>query len=124
MDKKKVTIKDLIARKETIKERVNKTVQLHIKSLDGLITIQKPSRQLVLDALDMGKESGDSYMAYNTVIEPNLKDKELQEAYGCVAPMEIVDKIFEPGEVAQIAQECVILAGYGDSVKLVDEVKN
>ena len=39
-------------------------------------------------------------------------------------PMEIVDKIFEPGEIPQIAIECLKLAGYIDGVKVVDDIKN
>ena len=39
-------------------------------------------------------------------------------------PMEIVDKIFEPGEIPQIAMEALRLAGYVDGVKVVDDIKN
>ncbi|QNB48210.1 hypothetical protein BR63_19205 [Thermanaerosceptrum fracticalcis] len=123
MDKKKLTIKDLIAKKEAIKDQ-SKILQLYVKSLDGLITIQKPSRQLCLDAIEMGNAEGDAYLVYNSVVEPNLKDKELQDAFGCVSPLDIVEAIFEPGEIVSIAKECLVFAGYGDNVKLVDEIKN
>lgn len=124
MNKNKLTIKDLLQRKEAIKaKRVNETKNLYVKSLDGIITINKPDRSLCLDAMEMG-ENGDAYMVYNCVIEPNLKAQELQEDYGCVIPMEIVEKLFEPGEIAGIARECVALAGYGDSVTVVEDIKN
>ena len=48
----------------------------------------------------------------------------IRDAYGCVEPMEIVEKIFEPGEIPQIAVECLKLAGYIDGVKAVDDIKN
>ncbi len=121
--KNKVTIKDLIAKKDLFDSRKNKTTELLITSLEGTITIRKPSRELCLDALEMDK-SGDQYLVYNCVTEPNLKNEELQNEFGCVSPMEIVEKIFEPGEIASIAKACVELAGYGDSVKVVDEIKN
>ena len=38
--------------------------------------------------------------------------------------MEIVEKIFAPGEIPQIAVECLKLAGYVDGVKAVDDIKN
>ena len=124
MNKNKLTIKDLLKRKEDISsKRVKETKSLYVKSLDGVISIQKPDRALCLDALGMDQD-GDSYMVYNCVVEPNLKDPELQQEYGCVTPMEIAEKLFEPGEIAGIARECVSLAGYGDSVTVVDEIKN
>lgn len=118
---KKVTLKDLIAKKEQIKNKKNETKQLFVSSLDGTITVQKPSRELCLEALDMDSQRGDTYLVYHCVIEPNLKDKELQDSFGCVEPIEIVEHIFEAGEVSSIAKELVKFAGYVDSVK---EVKN
>ena len=35
-----------------------------------------------------------------------------------------MEKIFDDGEISPIAMECMKLAGYIDSVKLVEEVKN
>lgn len=93
-----------------------------MKSLDGTIQIESPTSALAREAQDM--ENGDNYMVYSCVTEPPLKSKELQEAFGCVEPMEIVEKIFEPGEIPQIAIECLKLAGYVDGVKAVDDIKN
>ncbi|QEK11696.1 hypothetical protein FQB35_04580 [Crassaminicella thermophila] len=121
---KKVTLKELIARKHEIEDQKNAKKDLYIKSLDGVITVEKPSRELCIDAMDMGAADGDKYLVYSCVIEPNLKDTELQKAYGCAEPMDIVEKIFESGEITQIAKACVFLAGYGDSVKMVDDIKN
>ena len=39
-------------------------------------------------------------------------------------PEEIVEKLFDAGEITPIAMECMKLAGYVNSVKLVEEVKN
>lgn len=122
---KKVTLQDLIAKAEQKKQCKKELRQLYVKSLDGIITIIKPDRKLILEAMDMEDESeGDKYLVYNCVVEPNLKDKELQQAYNVVSPMDVVDEIFEPGEVASISKELIKLAGYVDSVKLVDDIKN
>lgn len=121
----KVTLKDLIARAEQSKADKKELRQLYVASLDGTITIIKPDRAMVLEAMDMGnEEDGDRYLVYNCVVEPNLKDKDLQNAYKTVSPLDIVDKIFDPGEVASISKEIVRLAGYIDSVKVVDDIKN
>ena len=118
----KITLDELLRRKEQMLDgkKKKKTGTLYIKSLGGTITIESPD--LARDAQDM--DSGDAYMVYSCVIEPNLKSKELQQAFGCVEPMEIVDKIFDVGEIPQIAVECLKLAGYVDGVKAVDDIKN
>ena len=120
----KITLTELIRRKEQMLEskKKPKTETLYIKSLDGTITIESPTSALARDAQDM--DNGDAYMVYSCVTEPCLKSRELQEAFGCIDPMEIVDKIFEPGEIPQIAIECLKLAGYIDGVKVVDDIKN
>ena len=120
----KITLKELLARKEAMLEskKKPKTAELYIKSLDGTITVEGPTSALARDAQDM--DDGDVYLCYQCVIEPNLKSKELQDAFGCVTPMEIVEKIFSPGEVPQISVECLKLSGYIDGVKAVEAVKN
>lgn len=125
MDKNtKITLQELIRRKEQMLEakRIPKTANLYIKSLGGTITIESPTAALAKDAQEM--DNGDAYMVYSCVTEPCLKSRELQEAFGCIDPMEIVDKIFDPGEIPQIAIECLKLAGYIDGVKVVDDIKN
>lgn len=120
----KITLKDLIARKEQMLEskRQEKTAELYVKSLGGTITITSPTAALARDA--QGMENGDDYMVYSCVVEPCLKSKELQAEFGCVEPLEIVQKVFDAGEIPQIALECLKLAGYLDSVKQVSEIKN
>lgn len=125
MDKNtKITLQELIRRKEQMLEakRIPKTANLYIKSLGGTITIESPTAALAKDAQEM--DNGDAYMVYSCVTEPCLKSRELQDAFGCIEPMEIVDKIFEAGEIPQIAIECLKLAGYIDGVKVVDDIKN
>ena len=120
----KITLQELIRRKEQMLEskRQPKTATLYIKSLDGTITIESPTAALARDAQEM--DNGDAYMVYSCVTEPCLKSKELQNEFGCVDPMEIVDKVFDTGEIPQIAVECLKLAGYVDGVKVVNEIKN
>ena len=120
----KITLQELIRRKEQMLEskRTPKTATLYIKSLDGTITIESPTADLARDAQEM--DNGDAYLVYSCVTEPCLKSRELQDAFGCVDPMEIVEKVFAVGEIPQIAMECLKLAGYVDGVKAVEDVKN
>lgn len=122
---KKATLEDLISRAEQRKKDKKEVRKLYIKSLDSTITIIKPDRALVLESLNMEDETeADKYLVYNSVVEPNLKDKSLQEAYKTISPLDVVDEIFDPGEIAGISKEIVKLAGYGDSVQVVNDIKN
>ena len=111
-------------RKEQMIEskKKKKSCELYVKSLDGTIIVEAPSAALARDAQEM--ENGDAYLVFQCVVEPNLKSKEIQEAFGCAEPMEIVDKIFDVGEVPQVSVECLKLTGYIEGVKAVDELKN
>lgn len=124
MDKRtKLTLAELMKRKEQMlaAKKTKKTQDLYVKSLDALITIEEPSGTLCRDANDMDAGEGDKYMCFECIKEPNLKSQELQESFGCIEPMDIVDMIFLPGEIPQIAIACMKLAGYMGGV---DEVKN
>lgn len=119
----KMTLDELLKRKEQIiaSRKVKKRKDLYIESIDAVITIEEPTAALYRDAVEMDPEDADKYMCFECIKEPNLKSKEVQEAFGCAVPMDIVDMIFLPGEIAQISVECIRLAGYGVGVK---EVKN
>jgi len=123
-NKTKITLAELMRRKEQMLEskKKKKSRELYVKSLDGTIIVEAPSAALARDAQEM--ENGDVYVVFQCVVEPNLKSKEIQEAFGCAEPMEIVEKIFDVGEVPQISVECLKLAGYIEGVKAVDELKN
>ena len=125
----RLTLDEMIRRSEQAKEAKskNKTKELYVESLDGTITITKPTRNQVTDAMNMDASSGesDAYLVYECVTEPPLKNKQLQQAYGCQDPLDIIDKIFEPGEVVNISKAALSFAGYvDDSVKAVEELKN
>jgi hypothetical protein len=121
MVKKKLDIKDLIANADKIKQRKNETKEFYVKSLNGTVTVKKPDKQLISDSLDMeDTHQADLYIIYETVVEPNFKDSTLQEVYGAVG-YEVLEEIFDPGEISTLAKLIVEFAGYGDSV---EEIKN
>lgn len=129
MDKKtKITLAELMARKEQMlaSKKTSKTKELYVASLDGTITITEPSREVIMEASQFEDNKGDVYTVYQCVTEPNLKDRELQKAFECVEPMEIVEKVFSAGEITNIALKCIELAGYGqDSIKeIIKDTKN
>ncbi|NBI30899.1 phage tail assembly chaperone [Chengkuizengella marina] len=127
---KKLTIADLLSQKEQLKKRKKRTMTLYIESVDAEIIIEEPSRAFAMEALEMAQDDkrsdqADTHVVYHCVVEPNLKDKELQKQFGCVEPTDIVDIIFRPGEVSTISRQVLELAGYGQGVQKVDrEIKN
>lgn len=125
---KKLTTTDLLKRKEQYKVKDDVKEDVYIERLDATITIKKPDRALCMDALQLTKDeqgsNADVFLVYNVVVEPNLKDKELQKEFGCVEPSDIVEKIFDAGEIMQLSQIALELSGYNSGVKRVKDLKN
>ncbi len=118
-----VSIEELIARREEIEKK--KEERYDLATSIGTITVKKPTKAFVAEALDL-ETGSDEYTLYNLCVAPSLKDHALQQAYGCVEPTDIVDKLFEPGEVVAIVKSIMAKAGYGEKIEAVihKEVKN
>jgi len=122
---KKVTLEALVKQSKTLKEKKPSVREVYIHSLDGTVTVEEPSYELCLDAITGATgDSADVHLIYNCVISPNLKDKELQTAYNCSEPDDIVRKVFKPGEITALSKALVGLAGYVNSVQVLDDLKN
>lgn len=121
-----VTVADLIAQSDQIK---NKRKELYdLETSVGTITIKQPSLKTIEETLkiDNGGRQGDIELIYESVVEPNLKDNDLQSAYGCTSPSDIVPMLFKTGEIGAIAAAIMRCAGYGQPIefKVHEEVKN
>lgn len=126
-----LTIEQLLEQKAKLKSRTAKTKRLHVESLEAEIVIKEPQRAIALEGLEMVQDGSrsdlaDLHMVYHAVVEPNLKDPRLQEAFECKEPTDIVEMLFKPGEISMIAGFALELAGYAKGVRPVveDEVKN
>lgn len=120
-----VTVADLISKREEIK---NKRKNLYdIETSIGTIVVKQPTVKLVDEMLQAkdGRQ-GDIDFVFEMVVEPNLKDKSLQEAFGCTVPSDIVPILFKPGEISQIARAIMRCGGFGKNLeeKIHEEVKN
>ena len=122
--RKRLSIGELIANADKVKAKRIETRELYVESLDGTVTITKPSRSIILDSHDLGNEGGNSYLVYECVTEPSFKDTALQDAYGATG-YEVLDQILDPGEIDNIAKELMKFAGYdAGRVSIVEAVKN
>lgn len=125
-----LTIENLLQNKGIIEEQTGeKTTNLLIKRLGGEITIKslepKKLEQFIKEA-QAGKSALEvnKKIIYTSVVEPNLKDKELIKEYGCKAnPYDIVEKIFTITEINIIADKIAGLNGIGEIDNLEDFVE-
>lgn len=118
---KKITVKSLIEKKEALLKKEPITAEFYVESLDGTVTLREPSAGIMSDIVDMDTDMGNKYVLYECMIEPNLKDAEIQEAFGKpTLAADVLDYILKPGEIARLSGECANLAGYGaDSVERI-----
>ena len=56
------------------------------------------------------------------MVDPNLKDHDLQEAYGAASPLALMEKLFLAGEIMKLAAEVTDLSGFGGDPEA--DVKN
>lgn len=56
------------------------------------------------------------------VVEPDLRDKDLQKHFGCATPKDLVKVLFKGKDLTLLADAITELSGYGEDSE--DEVKN
>lgn len=115
------SIKELIDMKSGIDEKRSKIYTLSTKEL-GDVKYKLASRAELVQIQGMDKENIDPYLIFTHVIEPNLSDKTLQDAYSMTGlePHKIVDKLFDMEDVGNLSL-AIIGKGKGDIVK---DIKN
>lgn len=115
------SIAQLIEMKEQISKDKTEVKEMYIESIDSYIKFKPASRVEIVQAQKFEQEDIDPMMVLNHVVEPNLKDQRLQDAFNknC-QPHLIVDKIFGTNEVGKISRAICGL----EKVTLHKEVKN
>ncbi len=131
-----LTAEMLLKNKKVIEERTaEKETTLKIKSLEGLVedpTIKIRSLNYaeiskIQEEAGQDKIKMDILTCYNAVVEPNLKDKKVQEGYECKTnPYGIVEKIFEKQDVMFISGKIAKLSGLAETKEenVIEEIKN
>ena len=117
--------KTLLERKNLLEKRKQKEFEVEVKDL-GVFKLRTPTTADLIDAREYG--GGDyenEFIVYTCTVEPNLKSQELQQGFEVKDPVDIVNEIFLPGEVAELATILVKSAGFNNEVaKVVDDTKN
>lgn len=61
-------------------------------------------------------------IAAEGMVEPDLKNKELQKHFGVATPKDLVEKLFLGGEIVDLADTVRLLSGYSEETD--DDIKN
>ena len=127
---KKLTLSDLIARKEQREAGRTDYRDVKVEALDGVLTLKKLPLSQVLSMLDAQDENAGMKENLDFEVEliykscPMLQNKDLQEAYGCQEPYDIVLRVLDDnvGALAELASAVLDFYGMGDSIR--DQLKN
>ena len=117
-----LTAQELIRKRELIEKKKTQKVNIEVKDL-GTFQFRIPD---YLDIEDSNAaDDSDAYLIYACCEQPDLKDSDLQKEYDAQMPLDIVNKIFMPGEVSRMAGLLVQKAGYDkECVKIIEKAKN
>lgn len=127
---KKLALSDLIARKEQRESSKADYRDIKVEALGGMLTLKKLPLSQVLTMLDDQDENAGMKENLDFEVEliykscPMLQNKELQEAYGCQEPYDIVLRVLDDnvGALAELANAVLDFYGMGDSIR--DQLKN
>lgn len=61
-------------------------------------------------------------IAIEGIVSPDVKNEDLQKHFGCASPKDLMDKLFNGGEISKIADAVTELSGYGEDTE--KKVKN
>lgn len=124
----KLTLADLIAKKEAKEAAKNRTQEVYIESLDGCITIHAPSLSTIFKAMDMINDSAEAsmysnaYLIYHSVKE--FQNPELLQAYEVKDNIDIVFALLTPLEIGEVATKVMQLAGFAKPEEVDKKIKN
>ena len=119
-----VSIGELIAQKDELKAKRGEKYE--VETSIGTLIMKQPSAALIEELVTMYGRMSDQYLILKCCVVPNLHDRELQAAYECAEPTDIVDRLFKIGEARTIAGKLMNKAGYDSNVtlKVHRELKN
>ena len=125
---KKLALADLMERAEQRRDGAKTYKQVYLPTLDGELVFEKISLTRVLGLLD-GVDSTDMQANLDFHVQliydccPMLRSQELQEAFGCKVPTDIVCALLEDnfGDISTAADAILAMYGLSDNR---DSVKN
>lgn len=105
----KLTGEDFIVKLKAIPAKRFTELVSDIKAKDGSVDLTK--------AFDANIK-----IAVAGLVDPSMKDKDLQEKFKCATPGQLIEAIFNGAEIGAMADAITELSGFSGNV--IDEVKN
>lgn len=130
---------DILMETDPEKLERNSTHDIEIKRLSRvfgapfLVTVKavpgERYSELVVSMID-GEGSTDFSKAYGAnlqvamegIVSPDVKNRDLQKHFGCATPKDLMEKLFNGGEITKIADTVTDMSGYGKDPE--EKVKN
>ncbi|SCY30339.1 phage tail assembly chaperone [Lysinibacillus fusiformis] len=120
--KAKYKMDDATIKKKLFIKRLNASIEIEVTKGDVTDFLEITNKK---DVTEKEAEAAGFNLVYSIVREPNLRDKELQTAFECNEPTDIVEKIFSDGEMLDIVDVAIDLTGFRKgTVSLVEDLKN
>ena len=123
-----MNIESLIKNADRIKEKQpEKLCFLQVKrlnelGLDGSFRVRKPDVLLVSSYVERDRDS--AYLVSESIVEPDLNNKELQSAYKVKNKKDLIKKILTVEEIGEMDAQLGLLMRKNPEVSLVDDLKN
>lgn len=123
-----MNIESLIKNADRIKEKQpEKLFFLQVKrlnelGLDGSFRVRKPDVLLVSSYVERDRDS--AYLVSESIVEPDLNNKELQSAYKVKNKKDLIKKILTVEEIGEMDAQLGLLMRQNPEVSLVDDLKN
>lgn len=111
---------------KSLSEKAGRDITVTVKALPGRKITELMGLAMKDGEVDV-KKAFDANLLTVTygLVEPDVKNKDLQEHFGAASPKDLVEKIFNGGEVVNLAVEIKKLSGYNeDNEETDEEIKN
>lgn len=107
-------------KKEKLHEiKINRFIDLGI---EGTVKIKRPDTVLLTSYAE--RKNDINYLISESVVEPDLSNNELQNAFGAKTKIELVKKLFTPSEISDLDVLIGRVIRENRAATLVDDLKN
>lgn len=123
-DLNKVPVEKMRARR--LSELMGEDVEITVTAICGERYTELSSRMVSENGdVDFGKlYETNALIAAEGIVEPNLKNEQLQKHFGCATPKELAKVLFPGGDLSKIADKITDLSGFSNEEKNEKKVKN
>lgn len=110
---------------KSLSEKAGRDITVTVKALPGRKVTELTGLAVKDGEVDV-KRAFDANLLIVTygLVEPDAKNEDLQEHFGAASPKDLVEKLFNGGEIVNLAGEIRKLSGYDEDEKTDEEIKN